>query len=108
MVRVWDPAGNSTHGPHVDGSVEVAVRWPVHGELLGEHGLGVDAGDRVGRLDAHDEVEFARDQQIEQGRGRCHTQPEVDVGVIVPKGAHDLGVMADRGGVDHAETQAAR
>ena len=86
--------------------VEVAVRGAVHGELFGEHRLGVDAGDRIRRLDAHDEVEFARDEQIEQRRRRCDAQPEVDVGMLVPKGANDLGVMADRSCVDHAEAQA--
>jgi len=61
-------AGGEQHpGPPRCGRVDVAVRRAVHGEFLGEQWLCVDAVDPHGRFDAHHEIEFTRDQQIEQG-----------------------------------------
>ncbi len=81
--------------------------WSVHGEVLREQGSGVDAADRCRRVHAHDQVEFACHEEVEEFGGRRDPQAQVDVGVVGAEATELVGQMDHGGGVDHPQPERA-
>jgi hypothetical protein len=82
------------------------ARRAIHGEFLDEQALDVDAAHRGRGSDADDEVEFSGDEEFGERPRRRNAQAQVDVGTLGPECPEDLGVVSDRGRVDHSDPDA--